>query len=318
VSLPALSADALSPREVDRALRERGGFVLHPAVDDVLSARAMKAAHDFFALPAAAKAATAIERSAHFRGWSEMHNERDWREQIHLGRELPAAGDEPAFRRLEGPNLWPPDEAWRTTITAYMDAVAALGERILGCAAAALGADASSFVGVARDGYLLLKLIGYHPQPAAQTKRPGVAPHVDFSWITLTMQDSPGLEILQPGGGWVQVEPRPGSLWVHAGELLQLASGGAHQATPHRVINPSLERTRVSLPMFLNPPLTGRVAPLVAAREPQAPSEDAHVHRVFPPGAEIEPFVFGEAEWRRKGLNGWCHACSPPRSWPSK
>jgi hypothetical protein len=77
------------------------------------------------------------------------------------------------------------------------------------------------------------------------------------------------------------------------------------------VVNPSLDRTRVSLPLFLNPPLTGHVAPLVPSSA--APrSEAAHVHRVFPPGAIIGPFHFGEAEWSRKGLNGWCHACSPP------
>jgi hypothetical protein len=24
-----------------------------------------------------------------------------------------------------------------------------------------------------------------------------------------------------------------------------------------------------------------------------------------------EPLHFGEAEWRRKGLNGWCAKCAP-------
>jgi isopenicillin N synthase-like dioxygenase len=317
VSVPVLSADSLAPGDVGRALRESGGFLLHPSVDGELCARAVKAAHDFFALPAAVKASTAIERSPHFRGWSELHNERDWREQIHLGRERPAAGGHPSFRRLDGPNLWPPDESWRVAITAYMDAVAELGERLLGCAAADLGLPPGSFAGVGREGYLVLKLIAYHPQLAAQPQRPGVAAHLDFSWITLTLQDSPGLEIMRPDGTWVQVEPRAGGLWVHAGELLQVASGGACLATPHRVINRSLDRTRVSLPLFLNPPLHGHVGPLVPVARAVAPersSAASHVHRVLPPGAPIERFHFGEAEWRRKGLNGWCHACAPPRA----
>ena len=317
MSVPILSADGLAPGDVGRALRESGGFVLHPSVDGELAARAVQAAHDFFALPPEVKATTAIERSPHYRGWSEMHNERDWREQIHLGRERPSPGDDPTYLRLEGPNLWPPDARWRAVIGAYMDAVAELGERVLGCAAADLGLPADSFAGVARDGYRVLKLIAYHPQPTAQMQRPGVAAHVDFSWLTLTMQDSPGLEIMRPDGGWVQVEPLPGSLWVHPGELLEVASGGAYTATPHRVINPSLDRTRVSLPSFLNPPLTGYVRPLLpAARDAVAEASDAavHVHRVIPPGAAVEPFHFGEAEWRRKGLNGWCHACAPPQA----
>ena len=30
------------------------------------------------------------------------------------------------------------------------------------------------------------------------------------------------------------------------------------------------------------------------------------------PGEPAAPFYFGEAEWRRKGLSGWCAICSPP------
>jgi isopenicillin N synthase-like dioxygenase len=313
VSVSVLRADDLSPRDVGDAFRESGGFILRPSIDAELSALALKAAHDFFALPAAVKAATAIELSRHFRGWSEMHNERDWREQIHIGCERSAAGDEPPFRRLEGPNLWPPDENWRAIITAYMETVARLGERVLTCAATDLGFPFDTFAGVGRDGYLLLKLIGYHPQPPSQRARPGVASHVDFSWITVTLQDSAGLEVLQPRGQWVRIEPIPRSLWIHPGELLQVASGGTYPATPHRVTNRSIDRTRVSLPLFLNPPLTGQVGPLVASRQPVAGQSDVapHVHRVFG-SVPTEPFHFGEAEWRRKGLNGWCHACAPP------
>lgn len=316
MSVPRLSGEELTAANVGRALRESGGFLVHPSFDAGLCARAVAAAHEFFALPRVLKAATAIERSRHFRGWSEMHNVRDWREQIHLGRERAAAGDAPPFNRLEGPNLWPPSDAWRAVITAYLDAISALGERLLACVAADLGLPASPFAGVGRDGYVLLKLIGYHPQPSAQTQRPGVAAHVDFSWLTLTLQDSAGLEVMSPGGDWTQIEALPGALWVHPGELLQVASGGAFTATPHRVLNPSLDRTRVSLPFFLNPPLTGQVQPLVPPTSVASPTEAAHIHRVFPPGAATGAFHFGEAEWLRKGRNGWCHACSPPRAEP--
>jgi isopenicillin N synthase-like dioxygenase len=316
VSLPVLRADALAAGEVGRALRDRGGFLLSPSVDDRLCEDAVAAAHAFFALPREVKAATAIERSPHFRGWSEMHNERDWREQIHLGRERPAGGEEPSYRRLEGPNLWPADGHGRAVITAYLDAVAALGERVLARAAEDIGLSASTFAGVARDGYLLLKLIGYHPQPASHAQRAGVAAHVDFSWITLTLQDSPGLAICRPDGNWATVDPLAGGLWVHTGELLQVASGGAYPATPHRVINPSLDHTRVSLPLFINPPLFAQVEPLVPGATSAIAEEVAgapHVHRVLTPDAATQSFHFGEAEWRRKGLNGWCHACAPAR-----
>lgn len=313
MSVPSLTVDSLTPTLVGRALRESGGLMVHPSIDADLCARAVKAAHDFFAIPAQTKVAMAIAHSPHFRGWSEMHNERDWREQIHLGRECPAAGETPSYLRLEGPNLWPSDEAWRSVVTAYLDAVATLGETLLACIAADLGVAGSTFDGVGRSGYAVLKLIGYHPQGSAAVQRPGVAAHVDFSWLTLTQQDAPGLQIQDPDGNWKEVSPMPGGLWVHAGELLEFASCGVYRATPHRVVNPSLERTRVSLPFFLNPPLDGWVRPLMAdAERPNSPVEISHVHRVLPPNTPSEPFHYGQAEWRRKGLNGWCHICAPP------
>jgi isopenicillin N synthase-like dioxygenase len=241
-----------------------------------------------------------------------MHNERDWREQLHLGRERAAAGATPVFRRLEGPNLWPADPAWRRVIAGYGDAVTALGEAILGAAARALRLDDDPFAGVGRDGYLVMKLIGYHPQASAASVRPGVAPHVDFSWLTLTLQDSPGLEVRAPGGGWTLIAPRSGTLWVHAGELLEHATRGRYRAAPHRVINQSIERTRVSIPIFLNPPLDAYVPVLVAQDMDDGEPDGEHVHRVLLPDAPAAPFHFGESEWRRKGLGGWCAVCAPP------
>jgi len=301
--ITTLRAGALSPEAVDAALARTGGFLLDARATDLPWASALGSAYSLFESPREAKIDLAIERSPHHRGWSEMHNERDWREQLHLGRELPSPGASPPFLRLEGPNLWPRDPAWREVVAAYMNGAAALGEAILGHVAKALGLTGDPFHGVARDGYLVMKMIGYHPQQTAAA-RPGVAPHVDFSWLTLTLQDSRGLSVRPPGEDWTIIEPQPGLLWVHAGELLQFASGGRYLALPHRVINQSIDRTRVSIPLFLNPPLRGLVPVFSAggARGADAPSEPAdsaeHVHRVLTPDA---PFHFGEAEWRRKG-----------------
>jgi isopenicillin N synthase-like dioxygenase len=112
-------------------------------------------------------------------------------------------------------------------------------------------------------------------------------------------------------GTWSDVEPLAGAWWVHPGELLQFATRGRYQATPHRVTNRSRDRTRLSLPFFLNPPLAARVPRLPAVRAVEQPPRLAeHVHHVLPEDAAMEPFVFGAAEWRRKGLNRWCVECT--------
>ncbi len=247
----------------------------------------------FFDLPLESKKQIAIERSPHFRGYSQMCNERDWREQIHFGREE-AAGS----HQLSGPNLWPPDALWRRRILALLGDFERVAREIL----TSLFAPCLS---VDEDPYLLLKLIHYLAPPD-QIPRPGVAPHVDFSFITLVLQnDSGGLEFLNPTGLWVPAAPLAGTLIVNVGEILEFVSGGRFRATPHRVVNH--EKARISLPFFFNPGLEQKIAQLAGPWVPRA-ADPEHVHRVFeiPPAS---PFVFGDAEWRRKGLGRWCASC---------
>ena len=310
--IPILNGDRLDPGDLCDALSESGCFRLrHPALPPERLAEVLDDAHAFFDLPHAIKSALAIEHSQHFRGYSEMQNERDWREQLHFGAERPARGDEPPFLRLEGPNLWPPDPAWRDRILRYLATVVEVGKEILANVCIGLGIQRSSFGDKpGLDPYLVMKLICYHPQPEIDGRRPGVAAHVDFSWITLTLQDNiGGLEIRVPNGQWLAIEPEPGTLLVHVGEILAFATQGRFCATPHRVVNRRSDRSRLSIPTFLNPSLQTTVTPIAGVSATARTTDDSHVHRVLSPAEPAGPFLFGAAEWRRKGLNVWCTEC---------
>jgi isopenicillin N synthase-like dioxygenase len=308
VTLPSFELASVSPADVVAALAQEGAVLMRDASVSVeCCARALADVAGFFALPRAAKQELALERSSHFRGYSEMHNERDWREQLHLGPELPpVAGDEP-FWRLQGPNLWPADAAWRVRMLEYLAQVESAGTRLLGSIAAAFGLAAEVWLG--DSPYVLMKCIGYHPQPGAHARRQGVAAHLDFSLVTLTLQDDVGgLEVQRPSGEWVAVPPMRGTWLVNVGELLQFVTGGRLVATPHRVVNPSVSCSRFSIPVFVNPSLTtrlGRASPPV----PSPPRRGGHVHAVLSDDVEGPWLHFGEAEWRRKGQNVWCTRC---------
>jgi isopenicillin N synthase-like dioxygenase len=303
--IPLLDGDTPAA-EIVAAGREVGAFQLR--LDGAQAARvqaALGAAARFFARPRADKLALDIARSPHHRGFSEMHNARDWREQLHLGRESPPELEGPPYRHLVGPNQWPDgDTTLRPALLAHLDDMAALGRRLL---------DALSLPRALLDGqaYLVMKLICYHPQPQpqpmphAETLRPGVAAHVDYSLLTLLTEDeSGGLELQLRDGKWHAVTPRPDALVVNLGEIAEAATGGALRATPHRVVNRSSARARLSIPVFVCPPLPALVTP-----RQQAPRSDGeHVHRVLPPDV-ARPFVFGDGEWRRKGENIWCATC---------
>lgn len=304
-SLLGPAAGGEGPR-LREALETTGLALLLPPADLRAGVdQALAEAAAFFRSPATVKADMAIARSPHHRGWSVMHNERDWREQVHLGRERPALAAGPSWRRLQGPNPWQPGPGhrFREAMTAHLEACLALGQGLLRALAPAF--DLPPTVYDAQDAYGLLKLIAYHPQDGSGTTRRGVAAHVDFSLLTLVAQDGAGgLEARLPDGAWIPVPALPGALVLHVGELLEALSGGTLRATPHRVTHPGRAGPRLSLPVFVNPPLAAWVHPRPA---PERPPEGDHVHRVLT-GHEV-PFRFGEAEWRRKGLNRWCAAC---------
>ena len=312
MKIPVLNGDDIDPMELCHTLSEFRCFRLrHSVLPRERLAEVLDDARAFFDLPQAIKSAIAIEHSRHFRGYSEMKNERDWREQLHLGAEREAIGDEPPFLQLEGPNLWPPDPAWRCRILRYLSDVVDIGKEVLANICAGRGIERNSFTDKpGLDPYLVMKLICYHPQPDINRPRPGVAAHVDFSWITLTLEDNTGgLEIRVSDGRWITVEPEAGTLLVHAGEILGFATRGRFCATPHRVINRLSDRSRLSIPIFLNPSLQTVVTPIPGLSQHRRITDAAHVHRVLTPGESCSPFLFGAAEWRRKGLNVWCTEC---------
>ena len=310
--IPIINGDEIDRKELCNTLSELGCFRLrHSALSPKRLAEVLDDAHAFFNLPQTVKSAIAIEHSPHFRGYSEMKNERDWREQLHFGAERAPLGNEPPFLRLEGPNLWPSDPAWRDRILGYLSDVVDVGKEVLANICSGLGIEQNRFADKpGLDPYLVMKLICYHPQPEIDRPRPGVAAHVDFSWITLTLEDETGgLEIRRPDGQWITVEPEPGTLLVHVGEILAFATHGYFCSTPHRVINRLSDRSRVSLPTFLNPSLQTVVTQVPGLSRHCVSADDSHIHRVLSPAEPIGSFLFGPAEWRRKGLNVWCTEC---------
>src|SRR5689334_21465593 len=98
MTIPILDADAINPNDFSEVVSEWGALRLrHPLLPPARLAQVLDDTRAFFKLPQESKSAIAIEHSQHFRGYSEMKNERDWREQLHLGAELESPGYEPPF-----------------------------------------------------------------------------------------------------------------------------------------------------------------------------------------------------------------------------
>ena len=305
MSLPRLDMGRLDGACLLAALQEHGAVHLDlPQLNASQAASLLDAAQRFFALPQAQKQAIAERGAPPFRGYSRQHGERDHREQLHFGPERAVRHGAAAFWALQGPNPWPADEGFAASLRAYHQTLGDVGQRLLAALAEPLGADARRWLG--DDPYHLLKVIAYPPSDGAP--RPGVAAHLDWSLLTLTLQDEVGgLAAKRPDGRWMAIDPVPGTWVLHVGELLAYVSGGRLRATPHRVVNRTQARTRLSLPLFINPSLDV-VLPAGCAELPSPVSSD-HVHAVLAPGPLPPQMAFGASEWERKAGRRWCHAC---------
>ncbi len=278
------------------AVHEIGFFQLvgHGVPDDLLRS-APRVAAEFFALDDEDRQEIDNVRSPQFRGYTRFGHEHtngrvDLRDQIDIGRELPppVLGDQdPPWLRLRGPNLWPTAlPALRPVMTAWMEALEAVGHRLLHAMSEALGQPADRFDATVDPPEVLLKVIRYRTPPgdevngASVSERQGVGAHRDTGFLSFVYQHEVGGLQVQRGAEFVDVPVRPDAFVVNIGEMFQLVTRGYFRATVHRVVSPPAGTDRVSIAYFFNPKLEATLAPIelppeLAAEAPGGESVDS-------------------------------------------
>jgi isopenicillin N synthase-like dioxygenase len=271
--------------ELGRAAREVGFFYVTgtdvaPALYDAL----LTVTKRFFELPGEEKMAVYIGLSRNHRGYVPPGEEvlggqeRDLKEAYDLALDLPA--DDPdwlAGNPLLGPNAWPELPGFSLAVTAYYEAVLDLGRALLRGFAMALGEAPTFFDACVRKPPSQLRLIHY-PHDAQAQDAVGLGAHTDYECFTLLRSTSPGLEVLNGEGTWVDAPPVEDGFIVNIGDLLETWTNGAFVATSHRVRQVTEERW--SFPLFFNVDYDTVVSPL-----PQFVTEGA---------APRQPLVAGE------------------------
>ena len=167
----------------------------------------------------------------------------------------PVAADEALF----APNRWPALPGFRDGYLAYYRAAEALALEFMRLCAVALGLPEKWFDSKFSHHMSPLTVNYYPARPDAG---PGVRlrnePHTDMAVLTILYQDdSPGgLQVLAPGGQWIDVPPVPGSFVVNLGQLMAIWTNDRWASTTHRVLNPQAEhahRDRISIAFFCLP-----------------------------------------------------------------
>ncbi|MFT7474248.1 MAG: isopenicillin N synthase-like dioxygenase [Verrucomicrobiales bacterium] len=222
----------------------------------------------FFALPDKEKLRIDKRSSAQFRGWEGVGTERtnnrpDVREQIDFWTEWPERhlDVDPRYLRLLGSNQWMPDEivpGQRAVVLEWFEQLGRLADRLLRLISIGLGLDEDHLLGYFGDEPMsLTKLISYPATPVGQA---GVNAHHDTGFLTiLAAGTTPGLQVQNHSGNWIDVPCIENTFVINLGEMLQAMTGNYLVATPHRVITAA---PRLSAGYFHGPHLKAILDPL--------------------------------------------------------
>lgn len=260
------------------------GYIVNHGIPQALIDGVFAASARFHALPLAEK--MAVELDNRHRGFIPINTSTDVNskldtvtrpnqsESFMIMRE--AGPDDVDVRRgayLAGPNQWPALDGFRDAVMAYNDALTDLGRKLIDIAALSIGTDPAALRPAFVRPTTWLRLLYYPPtDPGGNADLYGSAPHTDFGCLTILAQDDVGgLQVMTPGGDWVDAPRIPGSFVVNVGDMLHRWSNGRLRSTPHRVINRT-GRPRYSCPFFFDPNVATDIAPLACCVSEQTPS----------------------------------------------
>ncbi len=166
------------------------------------------------------------------------------------------AADDPdviAGKRFRGLNQWPSDlPGFRDIVLAYMNAMEAMGRRMVRVYATALDLPADYFDAMFAQPNMIQRLTHYPPQPGYEDNEFSIAPHTDSGFATFLAPSAvPGLSIRLPDMTWVDAPSVQGAFVVNGGDLLKRWTNERFLSTPHRVINVS-GLHRYAIPYFFD------------------------------------------------------------------
>ncbi|XP_031110497.1 bi-functional coumaroyl CoA and feruloyl CoA ortho-hydroxylase F6H2-1-1-like [Ipomoea triloba] len=220
----------------------------------------IEAAHVFFELPAEEKmkylrensSSSAVEFFHHAIGGDDENSKvLEWRDSLHHEC-IP--GDDGKF--------WPPET--RDQVLEFSKWAKPLARKLVEMLVRGLGVKAiDQTLEPVLMGKIAVVLNYYPPCPPNPNLTIGCCRHCDICTITMLLQDDTGGLYVRgrDSDKWVHVAPVRGALAVNIGNSLQFMSNGRYKSVEHCAAVDSC-KTRVSVPMFVNPSFDSVVEPL--------------------------------------------------------
>jgi isopenicillin N synthase-like dioxygenase len=264
--------EATSLAALDRACADHGFFLLAGhGLDDVV-ADTFDAARRFFDADPDVK--NSVRRDEHI---PLGYNDRELTKRRRDHKEVFDFVD-PVGGRSAHHNRWPAEDGglvgFRDAMIRHYQACSDLAARTSALVFAALGLDDAAVADRLGDPTTSSMRLNHYTvgDPVPADERAGLADlsdvalghHTDLGVLTLLIQDGVGgLQARSEEHGWIDVEPRPGTIVVNLADCMQVWTNDRYRAAVHRVL-PMGDQDRMSVPYFSNPPRESVIEPIAA------------------------------------------------------
>lgn len=255
--------------EIGAAARDSGFFYVagHP-ISPTLRNELLAVAKTFFALPLETKMQWYIGKSSNHSGYVPQGEEGfygqkpDRKEAFDVPPDI--SPSDPVLRdgkaQFLGPVQWPSDEHFKTVVKAYYEEVARLAHTLFQGFALALNLPETWFEAHLTCPPSQLRMIHYPFAADAPPDQPGIGAHTDYECFTILFGTSPGLEVMNGEGEWIDAPPIENAFVINIGDMLEAWTNGVFAATSHRVRK--VKEERYSFPYFATCDYHTIVAPL--------------------------------------------------------
>ncbi|KAK5091030.1 hypothetical protein LTR05_001210 [Lithohypha guttulata] len=304
-------------KDLRHALLEVGFLYIRnaPGISDELVQKVITLGKQFFELPEDKKLECEMKNAKSFLGYNKLGMEvtrfkTDWREQIDLSTPHAVPGpDEPLYRNLLAPNLWPDESAlpeFRQTYEEYMTKMGRMSMWFTSLIAEAVGLPSDAFDqffdGDAQQHKL--KIVKYPDlaELGVEGEAQGVGPHKDSMLSSYLLQASHhrGLQVQNGDGQWVDCPPIDGTFVVAIGQGMEALTQGVCQSTTHRVQSPQRgSGARYSIPFFQGVSYDATFESMEVPQEVKKLREDVLARR----GGRLDDieFTFVKGMWKSLG-----------------
>ena len=258
IEMNDLSQNSTALFDLDQACRNWGFFqVTGHNIEPQLTLSVLEAARQFFALPPSQKNLLLRTQSNPWGFYDQelTKNKRDWKEIFDFGPNSSLASRQ---EKSQWPESLP---NFKKTMYSLYQAFHEIALEILSAISLNLGLEASQLLEEFGSDHTSFQRINYYPVCTDTTNHLGISSHTDAGALTILLDDrNTGLEVFQ-NNRWYSIIPKPGTLLVNIGDILQVWSNDKYLAPVHRVQTNNLQE-RYSMPFFLNPSYATNYAPI--------------------------------------------------------